>query len=79
MLLLRVKRVNRESLEEMGCLAKMEYQDYQESRCVSLCASVCVPVVDCVCGVHCADFIRSSSSLCNLILRALLDLQARPV
>lgn len=61
MLLLRVKRVNQESLEEMGCLAKKEYQDYQESRCVSLCASVCVPVVDCVCSVHCAVFIRSSS------------------
>lgn len=26
------KRVNQESLEEMGCLAKKEYLDYQESR-----------------------------------------------
>lgn len=36
-LFLRVKLVNQESLEEMECLAKMEFQDYQGSRCVLGC------------------------------------------
>lgn len=40
--LLRVKQVNQESLEEMGCLAKKEYQDYQESRCVCVCVFLCL-------------------------------------
>lgn len=31
-LLLRVKQENLVFLEEMGCLAKKEYMDYQESR-----------------------------------------------
>lgn len=75
-LLLRVRQVNQESLEEMGCLAKKEYLGYQESRCVCVC--VCAHVVDHVCSVHCAVFIRSSSvsSLCNLLHRVLPDLQA---
>ncbi|KAK9529079.1 hypothetical protein VZT92_013196 [Zoarces viviparus] len=30
-----VNRVNQESLDEMGCLAKKEYLDYQESRCAN--------------------------------------------
>lgn len=41
-LFLRVKQANQESLEEMGCLAKMEFQDYQGSRCVCLFVCVCV-------------------------------------
>lgn len=35
-LFLRAKQVNQESLEEMECLAKMEFLDYQGSRCVCL-------------------------------------------
>lgn len=43
---------------------------------VCVCFST-VNAVMCICGVHCAVFIRSSSvSLCNLFHRALLDLQA---
>lgn len=43
-LILRVKLVNQESLAEMECLAKMEFQDYQGSRCVLVCVceSMCV-------------------------------------
>lgn len=70
-LFLRVKLVNQESLEEMECLAKMEFQDYQGSRCVlgCVCESMCVLRV---------VFIRtlSVSPRCNLFFRVLLDLQA---
>lgn len=37
---LRAKQVNQESLEEMECLAKMEFQAYQGSRCVLVCVGV---------------------------------------
>lgn len=40
-LLLRAKQVNLESLEEMGCLAKKEYMDYQENWYVCVCVSMC--------------------------------------
>lgn len=77
-LLLRVKQVNQESLEETGCLAKKEYLDCQESRCVCVPVFVSMRSTVYVCRVHCAVFIRSSSvsSWCNLFLRVLLDLQA---
>lgn len=70
-LFLRVKLVNQESLAEMECLAKMEFQDYQGSRCVLVC--VCVRAC-----VLCVVFIRSLSvsPWCNLFFRVLLDLQA---
>lgn len=42
MLLFRVKQENLEFLDEMEYLAKKDYLDYQESRCVLVC--VCVPV-----------------------------------
>lgn len=35
-LFLRAKPVNREFLEEMECLVKMDFRDYQGSRCVCL-------------------------------------------
>lgn len=41
-LLLRVKQENLVFLEEMGCLAKKEYMDYQESRFEFM--SYCSPV-----------------------------------
>lgn len=47
LLLLRVKQVNQESLEEMGCPAKKEYLDYLGSRFVFVCVcgggSKCAP------------------------------------
>lgn len=42
MLFLRVKQENLEFLDEMGCLEKKEYLDYQESRCVSYYAPASV-------------------------------------
>lgn len=44
---LRAKQVNQESLEEMECLAKMEFQAYQGSRCVCLFVCVCMCVMCC--------------------------------
>lgn len=70
-LFLRVKQVNPESLEEMECPAKTEFLDYQGSRCMCLFVSVRARVL-------CAVFlcVLSMSSCCNLLFRALLDLQA---
>lgn len=64
-LFLRAKQVNQASLEEMGCLAKMEFRDYQGSKCVCLCVRACTCVLFAV-------FIRSLpvSSWCNLLFRA---------
>lgn len=46
-LFLRAKPVNREFLEEMECLVKMDFQDYQGSRCVCLFAYTCACVFLC--------------------------------
>lgn len=68
-LLLRVKQANLVFLEEMGCLAKKEYMDYQESRFefMSYCSLVAALL----------SVFFSVLTLCNLFLRALQDLQAR--
>lgn len=65
-LLLRVKQVNQESLEEMGCLAKKEYLDYQENRCVCVCVFLCLwlPSADCMDVVYAVLFL-SSPPLCH--------------